>query len=211
MGLLVAGAVGIVRDVACVACISRGVVCVACIVRRVRRMYCPSRASQVSLFAGGRSQNDCRMQGQIAVGEIAMMNTILISSVILSAASCMGICNIRPFIVTPSPYSGSVKCSPSTAVLSDLRPIPRVSGDRCHLHLIDTFQIERLRLRCYFDDRLLVAKSIARPRGLFVFILIASDKCRGCSIECNYDGGVGRNPEICIAFFRSCPVRCRVL
>ena len=71
MGLLVAGAVGIVRDVACVACISRGVVCVACIVRRVRRMYCPSRASLVSLFAGGRSQNDCRMQGQIAVGEIA--------------------------------------------------------------------------------------------------------------------------------------------
>ena len=81
MGLLVAGAVGIVRDVACVACISRGVVCVACIVRCVRRMYfswrgmrrmyCPSHASQVSLFAGGRSQNDCRMQGQIAVGEIA--------------------------------------------------------------------------------------------------------------------------------------------
>lgn len=36
-----------------------------------RRGYCPWRALQVSLFAGGRSQNDCRMQGQIAVGEIA--------------------------------------------------------------------------------------------------------------------------------------------
>lgn len=203
MGLLVAGAVGIVRDVACVACISRGVVCVACIVRRVRRRF------RYSLAAGRRMTVVCR--GRSLSARSPMMNTILISSVILSAASCMGICNIRPFIVTPSPYSGSVKYSPSTAVLSDLRPIPRVSGDRCHLHLIDTFQIERLRLRCYFDDRLLVAKSIARPRGLFVFILIASDKCRGCSIECNYDGGVGRNPEICIAFFRSCPVRCRVL
>ena len=128
MGSLVAGAVGIVRDVACVACISRGVVCVACIARRMRRRF------RYSLAAGRRMTVVCRGRSQSA--RSPMMNTIMISSVILSAASSVGICNIRPFIVTPSPYSG--RCSPSTAVLSDLRPIPRVSGDKCPLHLYAT-------------------------------------------------------------------------